>query len=76
MESKVYVGEVIWFSAERGYGFVDWSIDGVKQDDMFVHFSDIDMPGFKQLKAGQKISFTLGVNNDGKPKAADVQILE
>jgi cold shock protein len=76
MEAKVYVGEVEWFNAERGFGFINWFIEGVRQTDMFVHFSDIDMDGFRQLKAGQKISFALGVNNDGKPKAINVQVLE
>lgn len=74
-EKEVYTGEVIWFHIERGYGFLSWEKEGIKQDDMFIHYSDIDLDGFKLLKAGQLVSFTIGVNNSGKPKAVDVAIV-
>ena len=75
-EQEVYTGEVIWFHIERGYGFISWEIDGQKQDDMFIHYSDIELDGFKLLKAGQMVSFTVGENNDGRPKAINVAIVE
>lgn len=72
---KVYSGEVVWFHAEYGYGFIAWSKDGVKQQDMFAHFSDVVIEGFKLLKAGQFVEFTIGTNNEGKPKATEIIIL-
>lgn len=70
-----FEGEVIWFDNRAGYGFVEWSIENVKQKDLFVHFSDINCEGFKTIKKGQKVSFTIGVNNKGVPKATDVTAL-
>jgi len=72
---EVYTGEVVWFHIERGYGFISWEKEGVKQDDMFCHFSDINLEGFKLLKGGQKVSFSVGANNDGAPKAVHVEII-
>ena len=74
-EEKVYNGEVIWFHVEYGYGFIAWEKEGVKQPDMFAHFSDIALDGFKLLKTGQRVTFTIGQNNEGKPKATDIKIV-
>lgn len=68
-----YTGKVVWFSAQKGMGFISWTKDGVAQTDMFVHFSDIAVEGFKTLKKDQMVSFTIGKNNKGQPKATDVQ---
>lgn len=57
MSNELFSGIVKWFNSERGYGFV------VKKDDesseYFVHFSYINMDGYKTLKAGQQVSFEL-----------------
>lgn len=74
--SDTFEGIVCWFNAEFGYGFVSWEKDGVKQPDMFAHFSDICAEGFRQLKAGQKVRFTIGKNNEGRPKATDIEVIE
>jgi len=76
MSNAKFEGEVLWFDPKRGYGFVDWSKDGVKQKDLFVHFSDVSCEGFKTLYKGQKVSFGLGVNKHGDPKATEVTILK
>ena len=70
------VSEVIWFDSKRGYGFVSHVVDGVKQPDLFVHFSDIVSEGFKTLYKGQKISYEVGVNKHGQPKAIEVAVLK
>tara|TARA_Y100000310_G_C20583436_1_gene764152 strand:+ start:88 stop:357 length:270 start_codon:yes stop_codon:yes gene_type:complete len=75
LNEESFTGEVVWFHIERGYGFIAWEKEGVKQKDMFCHFSDIDLEGFKLLKGGQKVSFSIGANNDGEPKAIDVKII-
>ena len=72
VQDVFYDGEVIWFDNRNGYGFIEWSISGQSQDDMFVHFSDIICEGFKSLKKGQKVRFAIGQNNRGQPKAIQV----
>jgi CspA family cold shock protein len=77
--NTVYFGEVIWFNTKRGpnqgIGFLQWEIDGVRQKDMFVHFSDIVCDGFKVLLKGQKVSFQIGQNYHGQPKAINVTVI-
>lgn len=56
-------GEVKWFSDSRGYGFVHEGEESLEE--WFVHFSAINMEGFKTLKPGQKVSFTLAKTDKG-----------
>jgi CspA family cold shock protein len=51
-----YIGSVKWFSAPKGYGFIGRE-DG--EEDVFVHFSAIQMEGYKRLKEGQKVEFSI-----------------
>lgn len=76
MSDSKLVGEVLWFDPKRGYGFIDHSVNGIKQPDLFVHFSDISAEGFKTLYKGQKVSYNVGNNKHGAPKAIDVEILK
>lgn len=46
-------GTVKWFRNEKGYGF----ITGEDGEDVFVHFSAIEMDGYKTLEEGQKVTF-------------------
>ncbi len=64
-------GKVKWFNSEKGYGFI--SVEG--QDDVFVHFSAINMPGHKDLVEGQIVSFDLAEGKRGM-QAANVNIVE
>ncbi|MCK5092544.1 MAG: cold-shock protein, partial [Gammaproteobacteria bacterium] len=50
------IGTVKWFSNAKGYGFI-LSDDG--GDDIFAHFSAIEMEGYKSLKEGQKVEFDI-----------------
>lgn len=64
-------GSIKWFSAPKGYGFI-----GLENgEDVFVHFSAIQMEGYKRLKEGQKVEFSIEDGPKGK-QAADVVILE
>ena len=74
-DEQVYFGEVIWFCSKKGYGFLAWEINGVKQRDLFCHFSDIVSEGFKTLFKKQQVSFKLGTNKHGDPKAINIQVL-
>lgn len=47
-------GTVKWFNAQKGYGFISNDEGG---EDVFVHFSAIQVDGFKTLEEGQKVSF-------------------
>ncbi|MGO1462451.1 MAG: cold shock domain-containing protein CspD [Marinobacter sp.] len=47
-------GKVKWFNNAKGYGFI---IEDGCSDDLFAHFSSIQMDGYKTLKAGQAVNF-------------------
>ena len=55
-------GKVKWFNNAKGYGFI---IEDGCSDDLFAHFSAIQMDGYKTLKAGQAVSFEKKPVNDG-----------
>lgn len=73
-KSQTFQGVVIFFDNKKGYGFIEYESNGVKQKDMFVHFSDIVSEGFKSLKKGDKVTFSVGLNNHGDPKACNVTL--
>lgn len=75
VNSTIYYGEVIWFSSSKGFGFIQWSVENQAQRDLFVHWSDIEAKGFKTLFKGQKVSFNLGKNHNGDPKAIKIEII-
>lgn len=63
-------GTVKWFNAEKGFGFITLaSGDG----DVFVHYSSIDMPGYKVLEEGQAVTFEIGTGTKG-PQAESVRV--
>jgi len=47
-------GTVKWFNNAKGYGFI---IEDGESEDLFAHFSSIQMEGYKTLKAGQAVQF-------------------
>ncbi len=47
-------GTVKWFNSEKGYGFIT---DAATNKDVFVHFSAINIEGFKTLNEGQNVTF-------------------
>lgn len=52
-EDRLAEGAVKWFNAEKGYGFIARD-DG---EDVFVHFSEVKVEGFRTLAEGQRVSF-------------------
>jgi CspA family cold shock protein len=60
-------GKVKWFNAKKGYGFI-CDEDGV---DVFVHFSALNMEGFKVLEEGDTVEYEV-VEGEKGPQAANV----
>ncbi|MBX5467572.1 MAG: cold shock domain-containing protein [Firmicutes bacterium] len=60
-------GRVKWFSAEKGYGFLEREDGG----DVFVHYSAIQGEGFRTLAEGERVAFDI-VSGDRGPQAANV----
>lgn len=56
-------GTVKWFNDAKGFGFITPDDGG---EDLFAHFSSIQMNGFKTLKEGQKVAFEIIQGPKGK----------
>ncbi len=61
-------GTVKWFNADKGYGFI--AVDGGR--DVFVHFSAIQMDGYRSLEEGQRVEFEI-TQSDRGPQAEAVR---
>jgi CspA family cold shock protein len=61
-------GTVKWFNDKKGYGFINEDAGR----DVFVHFSAIDMPGFKTLSEGEPVMFDVEESDRG-PEAKNVR---
>ena len=64
-------GEVRWFNAQRGYGFI-----GLENEDkeVFVHYSSIEGEGYLKLEKGQKVEFSIEDGPKGTQAASVVAI--
>ena len=60
-------GTVKWFNIQKGYGF----ISDEQGNDVFVHYSGLNMEGFKSLEEGQAVEFEV-VNGAKGPQATNV----
>lgn len=60
-------GTVKWFNTEKGFGFISRE----NGEDLFVHFSAIQVDGYKSLKEGQAVEFEIGEGARG-PQAVNV----
>ncbi len=63
-------GTVKWFNPKKGYGFITKEDGG----DVFVHYSAIQMNGFKTLQEGQKVEFEIQKGQKG-PQAVNVKVV-
>jgi len=66
-----FVGTVKWFNPAKGYGFIGRE----NAEDVFVHFSAIEMEGYKVLKEGQQVEFSIEKGPKGL-QAAEVKPVE
>ena len=68
--SERVTGTVKWFNGGKGYGFISRE-DG---EDVFVHYSAIEGDGFRNLREGDQVEFSIEQGQKG-PAAADVRKL-
>lgn len=55
------IGRVKWFNNDKGYGFIEFKAD----EDVFVHYSAIEIDGYKTLSEGQLVEFKLVETSKG-----------
>jgi CspA family cold shock protein len=68
--TQMATGTVKWFNDAKGFGFIT---PDVGSEDLFAHFSSINMGGFKTLAEGQKVTFEVTMGNKGKQQASNIQ---
>mgnify|MGYP006147112177 FL=1 len=66
--SDKFEGTVKWFDPRKGYGFIERD----KGEDIFCHFSVINIDGYKTLKDGQKVSFEVEADEAKGERATNV----
>ena len=67
LEVSTMKGTVKWFNNQKGYGF----ISDESGNDVFVHYSGLNMEGFKSLEEGASVEFDV-VNGEKGPQATNV----
>lgn len=65
-------GVVKWFNSDKGYGFITTD-DG---HDVFLHFSELQMEGFKNVQEGERVRFTVGLGSNNKTQAHRVYTVQ
>lgn len=66
----MFKGTVKWFNDKKGFGFIVPEAGG---NDIFVYFKDIVAEGYKTLAEGDKVSYDIKKNPDGRDAAANVK---
>ena len=71
-------GTVKWFDKKRGWGFiaVDEQYNQKRnKSDIFVHFTTIQMQGYRELAEGQRVEFNIGLDPKGHEMAENVVVI-
>jgi len=68
--SERYTGTVKWFNATKGYGFIGRD----SGEDVFVHFTSLQMDGYRKLEPEQKVEFSIEEGPKGL-QAANVVVI-
>ncbi|MEJ2250124.1 MAG: cold shock domain-containing protein [Candidatus Lokiarchaeota archaeon] len=73
-------GFVKWFSNGKGYGFISTESNNEEDhdnEDVFVHYSNIEMDGFKKLDQGDYVEFEIKEDSDSSkgPEAVNVKLV-
>lgn len=64
-------GMVKWFDSRKGYGFITGE-DGV---DIYVHYTSLEVEGFRSLKHNQQVTFEIVTTAEGKTEARNVRLI-
>lgn len=68
-------GLVKWFSARLGYGFLispEVVDDAGQPQDIFAHYTKIQMEGFRKLEVGEEVAFDLVWSENNRPQAENI----
>lgn len=68
--SEKQTGTVKWFNESKGFGFIQRD----EGPDVFAHYTNIVGDGFRSLREGQKVSFTIGEGKKG-PQAENIEAI-
>jgi CspA family cold shock protein len=71
MSDQIESGIVKWFNEEKGFGFIARE----SGDDVFVHFTAINMEGRRNLLEGQNVNFEVTAGDKG-PQAENVTVID
>ncbi len=66
-------GTVKWFNTNKGYGFI--SPDEGNQD-VFVHITALEEAGLRQLDDGQRVSYEIAKNKEGRESAVELKLVD
>lgn len=69
-------GTVKWFDNRKGYGFVLAPEDETDTRDVFVHYTKIQMDGFKKLETGDTVTYDRFLDDNDRPQADNVVVTE
>lgn len=65
-------GTVKWFNTKKGYGFI---VPEAGERDVFVHITQLERLGLHNLEEGQKVSYELYADRNGRAAAGNLNIL-
>jgi CspA family cold shock protein len=66
-------GTVKWFNTQKGYGFIN---PDDESSDVFVHFTAVQNSGLNGLNEGQRVSYDLAEQRNGRVAAVDISLIE
>ena len=71
--NRMSQGTVKWFNTQKGYGFIDPDDSG---NDVFVHITAVQNSGLNGLNEGQKVTYELEEQRNGKMAAVNLEVVE
>lgn len=74
LKRNEYLGTVKWFNDAKGFGFI--SPDDESIEDIYVHFSALNAPGFKTVREGQRVKFEIEFKSGKGRQAYNVSLVE